>query len=96
MITKKRLFLGAALRSLMVLSGMTVALAHGGDAALIHACVNNSSGTIKIVGPNDTLKKNWCPTRLRRQPATSLAVDDKGRGLECASRLHKSIWGGPG
>lgn len=32
--------------------------AHGGDAGLIHSCVNNSSGTIKIVGPNDTCGTN--------------------------------------
>jgi hypothetical protein len=30
--------------------------AHGGDPSLIHACVNSSSGTIKIVGPDTTCK----------------------------------------
>lgn len=32
--------------------------AHGGDGALIHACVNTSSGGLKIVGPNDTCSGN--------------------------------------
>lgn len=32
--------------------------AHGGDGALIHACVNNASGGIKIVGPNGTCSGN--------------------------------------
>ena len=30
------------------------AAAHGGDSNLIHACVNNASGEIKIVNANDT------------------------------------------
>ena len=32
--------------------------AHGGDTAKIHSCVNNSSGTIKIVGANDNCNNN--------------------------------------
>jgi hypothetical protein len=31
---------------------------HGGDATLIHACVNKSSGEIKIVGANASCKNN--------------------------------------
>ncbi|HMH52320.1 MAG TPA: hypothetical protein VK548_18925 [Candidatus Acidoferrum sp.] len=30
--------------------------AHGGNAALIHSCVNKSSGEVKIVGPNSSCK----------------------------------------
>src|SRR5687767_15140895 len=48
-----------AMAALVVLSGSAyVASAHGGDPGKIHSCVNNSSGTIKIVGPNDTCKNN--------------------------------------
>ncbi|MGE0686939.1 MAG: hypothetical protein AB7P33_09360 [Dehalococcoidia bacterium] len=36
----------------------TLVSAHGGDASKIHACVNNSSGTIKIVGVSDGCKNN--------------------------------------
>jgi len=32
--------------------------AHGGDLSLIHSCVNNKSGAISIVGPNDTCGNN--------------------------------------
>jgi hypothetical protein len=34
-------------------------LAHGGDPDAIHACVNNASGEVKIVGANDTCKNGW-------------------------------------
>lgn len=36
----------------------TVALAHGGDVAQIHACVKNSSASVRIVGANDTCNGN--------------------------------------
>jgi uncharacterized protein YjbI with pentapeptide repeats len=32
----------------------TLVLAHGGDTNLIHACYNNSTGAVKIVGENDS------------------------------------------
>ena len=32
------------------------AFAHGGDPALVHSCVNKSSGEVKIVSPNATCK----------------------------------------
>jgi hypothetical protein len=37
------------------------ALAHGGDVNKIHSCVNNSSGTIKIVSPSTTCANNEVP-----------------------------------
>ncbi len=36
----------------------TVVSAHGGNTALIHSCIGNGSGTIKIVGANDNCKNN--------------------------------------
>ena len=38
------------------LLGATAASAHGGDSSRIHACVNKSSGRIRIVGPLDTCR----------------------------------------
>lgn len=38
--------------------GATWAHAHGGDGALIHACVNVSSGGLKIVGPQGSCSGN--------------------------------------
>jgi hypothetical protein len=37
---------------------VTVAVAHGGDPAKIHSCVNPNSGGIKIVGANETCKNH--------------------------------------
>jgi hypothetical protein len=38
-----------------------VASADGGDTTIIHACINDSSGTIQIVGANDDCGNNWTP-----------------------------------
>jgi hypothetical protein len=40
-------------------AGATVVSAHGGNTALIHACVSNSSGEVKIVGANATCPSNY-------------------------------------
>jgi collagen triple helix repeat protein len=37
------------------------ASAHGGDISLIHACVNSSSGAVKIVGANDSCPSGYSP-----------------------------------
>ncbi len=39
--------------------GATIVSAHGGNTALIHACVSNSSGEVKIVGANATCPSNY-------------------------------------
>ena len=50
------LSLGALLGGVIV-GGLTLASAHGGDATQIHACVN-PAGQIRIVLPTDTCKTN--------------------------------------
>src|SRR5688572_31365064 len=47
-----------AMIGLMFLS-VTYVSAHGGNTALIHACVSNSSGEIKIVGANTNCPSNY-------------------------------------
>lgn len=37
------------------------ALAHGGDISKIHGCVNNTSGTLRVVGENDTCRAGESP-----------------------------------
>src|SRR5258706_9874951 len=37
----------------------TIGFAAATTAGVINACVNNSSGTIKIVSPSDTCPTNW-------------------------------------
>jgi len=44
---------------LISLVSVTLASAHGGNIALIHACVNNTSGEIKIVGANSNCPSNY-------------------------------------
>lgn len=44
---------------LLSLVSVTYVSAHGGNTALIHACVNNTSGEIKIIGANATCPSNY-------------------------------------
>jgi hypothetical protein len=44
---------------LISLMSVTLVSAHGGNAALIHACVSNNSGEIKIVGANANCPSNY-------------------------------------
>lgn len=50
-------FVIVVLLAIVLVGGATWAWAQGGDDT-IHACVNNSSGEIKIVGSDDTCKQN--------------------------------------
>ena len=59
-VSRTILALGVMLIVTLVAGG-TWALAHGGDRDLVHACVNDESGDIKVVGPNDDCKKNETP-----------------------------------
>ena len=58
MFSKKRFLYAATLVMVIVLVGATAALAHGGDLNLIHACVKNDNGGLRIVGANDSCKNN--------------------------------------
>src|SRR3990172_1289184 len=63
---KMKPFFTRVARPLLVVALLGVALtavayAHGSDLALIHACVNNNSGEIKIVGANETCRQNETP-----------------------------------
>jgi 2-iminobutanoate/2-iminopropanoate deaminase len=46
----------AAVALTLVLAGPLAAHAHGGDATLVHACVNAASGVMRLVGPNDACR----------------------------------------
>jgi len=54
--SKWLLVLNVVLISLM---SVTLVSAHGGDTALIHACVHKSSGEIMIIGENATCPRNY-------------------------------------
>jgi collagen triple helix repeat protein len=61
MLKKLRFPKWAAVFILIQISLLSVTLvsAHGGNMALIHACVSNSSGEIKIVGANSNCPSNY-------------------------------------
>lgn len=61
---------------------------HGGDATLIHSCVNKSSGEIKIVGANASCKNN--ETALD-WPATSPSPSPSGGGAILDARGNFSL-----
>lgn len=44
---------------LLSLVSVTYASAHGGNIALIHSCVNNTSGEIKVIAANATCPSNY-------------------------------------
>ncbi len=51
--------------TLMYIFSTPTAYAHGGDTSLIHACVSNNSGTLKIVGANEVCSNNQTPLHLQ-------------------------------
>lgn len=52
-----------AIVATLVVGVPAVVSAHGGGptAGLVHACVNDNSGDVKIVRPDDGCKNNWTP-----------------------------------
>jgi hypothetical protein len=62
-VNKPKTILFVALAFVLGLAAGQVGLvsAHGGDVALIHACVNDSSGTLKIVGADQECSNGWSP-----------------------------------
>ncbi len=51
-----------ALVGLLLVVGAVAAYAHGGNTGAIHSCVNNASGIVRIVGPNDSCRSNETAT----------------------------------
>jgi hypothetical protein len=75
---------GTVIVAVVVLGTATRAEADGGDTTVIHACVNNSDGSVRIVGPNVVCRANhtalhW-PTVARIEALEAAA----GRGTLCA------------
>ena len=42
----------------VLLTGTCIAWAHGGDATLVHACIDNSTRIVRIVDPNDDCQRH--------------------------------------
>jgi hypothetical protein len=63
----KIVMVGGALVLAMAVGGATVAVATNDNGEVIHACVNNHSGTLKIVDSPDDCHKNWSPLNWNQQ-----------------------------
>lgn len=59
--TRKRAVVVGSLAAAMVVSMSPMADAHGGSADKVHACVVPSSGTVRIVGANESCKTGETP-----------------------------------
>ena len=53
-----RFSVGATVLALALSVGAFVTWAHGGDPTVVHACVNNSNGVVRIVMPNIACQPN--------------------------------------
>lgn len=68
LLHNRLLWVGAVLIALFGgMVAVTGVLAHGGNSTLIHACVNNNSGAIQIVGPNGTCNNGSSPLDWNQQ-----------------------------
>src|SRR5260221_8977555 len=65
------LFVAFLLLGLLYISPILNVLAHGGDLSLIHSCVKNGSGTLHIVGANDSCGQGESPLDW---PSTSASL----------------------
>jgi len=55
----------AALLAFVLGAGVATEIrAQGDDSSVIHACVHNKSGNVRIVDPDEPCKKNWTAIRL--------------------------------
>jgi hypothetical protein len=61
----------------LIVSGLIVC-AHPAEATVINACVNNSSGTIRILTPPDTCRQAESPLSWNSQEAAPQVVDSTG------------------
>jgi hypothetical protein len=58
---RRVVILTVAFITVLAVPAMVSAHGAGPTPGIIHACVNENSGTIKIVGPTDECRNNWVP-----------------------------------
>ena len=63
----KIMVVAGALVLAMAVGGAAVAVATNDNGEVIHACVNNHSGTMKIVDSPDDCHQNWSPLNWNQQ-----------------------------
>lgn len=70
---RKRLLGAVGVLAIVAAAGTTFALAHGGDGALIHACVSNANGDVRLVAATEACR------------ASEHAVDWNAKGRDGAA-----------
>jgi hypothetical protein len=72
----KLMMVAGALVLAMAVGGAAVAVATNDNGEVIHACVNNHSGTVQIVDSPDDCQQNWSPLNWNQQgPAGTDGMD---------------------
>ena len=68
--------------------------AHGGDAALVHSCIDNA-GNVKIVAATATCKQNELPLDWARNAGAAGPTYSAGSGLSLSPTNEFSVTGAP-
>ena len=77
----KKMMLAGALVLAMAVGGAAVAVATNHNGEVIHACVNNHSGTMKIVDSADDCHQNWSPLNWNQQGPDGTDGTDGAPGI---------------
>lgn len=72
MRVQRTILAAGAMLIVTLVGGGTWALAHGGNTELVHSCVNNQSGDIRVVEPKDECMKGETPLEWNFQGPTGL------------------------
>ena len=85
MFSKKRFQIIATLVMAMLIGGAAVTMAHDGDVNLIHACISDNNGQIKIIGADETCGNNYTPLDWGIVGPAGAAGTDGVNGLDGAA-----------
>ncbi len=91
-----KVVLAGILLMIALTAGATWVFAHGGDPDLVHACVNDDSGGIRIVGPNEECKSkesalDWPAYNPEIPPAPPVVLGFYTRynpGVDCSDGVN--------
>ena len=84
----------AFLLGLLIANVVTLVYAHGGDTNLIHGCVKNSNGSLRIVGVTDICNSNETEIDWRKAIAGEGTFPLVCPGVDCDLRLTGSRFTG--
>jgi hypothetical protein len=94
MMMRKRLASSVLAATTALAVGAGPAGAHGGDAALVHSCIDNA-GNVKIVAADATCKKNELPLDWARDAGAAGPTYSAGSGLSLSPTNEFSVTGAP-